>query len=307
MNKIFLPLLCMMLMATSAIAQKTYEPTYFYAFGDMPYEDHQVTPYKRLVQLINDTNPAFSIHVGDTKSGHSYCSDEFYAENLKHLNQFKQPLLYTPGDNEWTDCDREDCGSYNATERLNFLRKTLFMNPSESFGINRIPVISQSSYPSYGQYVENAMWVHKDILFSTVHICGSSNNYLEEGDNSEFIEREAADLFWLKTIFEKAQTDNVRGVVLAFHANVFNNQNNIGYKRLLEELRKLIFEFGKPVLAIYGDTHNFVINQPLRYEGKLLKNFTALQVFGSPNIHLIKVHVDKENDDLFDIEPFYID
>lgn len=54
MNKIFLPLLCMMLMATSAIAQKTYEPTYFYAFGDMPYDEASIPRYNRLVKNINE-------------------------------------------------------------------------------------------------------------------------------------------------------------------------------------------------------------------------------------------------------------
>ncbi len=288
-------------------AQKANNPSYIYAFGDMPYADNQLEKYDKLVKHINITNPDFSIHVGDTKSGSSDCSDDFYKKSLAHFNQFNQPLIYIPGDNEWTDCDRESCGGYDAEERLNYLRKTMFINPNESFGKNKIKVTSQSTMAPYEKYVENAMWKQKEILFSTIHICGSSNNFQEEGDNQEFLEREAADLHWLRTIFKKAAKEKAKGIVIAFHANIFNNQDDDGYRKILAEMKQLIFDFKKPVLAIYGDTHTYVISQPLRYNGHVLTNFTALQVFGSPDIHLVKINMDLKNDKIFDFEPVYFE
>lgn len=307
MNKIFLPLLCMMLMATSAIAQKTYEPTYFYAFGDMPYDEASIPRYNRLVKNINETDPDFTIHVGDTKSGSTLCSNEFYQKTLDHFNGFNKPLIYTPGDNEWTDCDREACGEYDPVERLDVLRRTMFINPTKSFGRQPIDLISQSTLSPYEKYVENVMWKHKDLFISAVHICGSSNNYQEEGDNTEFMEREAAAIDWIKRIFEKATEDNSKGIVIAFHANMFSSQNDPGYTKILAELKQLIRDFKKPVLGIYGDSHRFLISQPLYLDGKLLTNFTALMVFGSADVNYVKISMDMNRNNIFDIEPVYID
>ena len=34
------------------------------------------------------------------------------------FNNFEAPFIYTPGDNEWTDCHRENNGSFDPIERL---------------------------------------------------------------------------------------------------------------------------------------------------------------------------------------------
>lgn len=287
--------------------QKSEEPSYFYAFGDMPYDESHIPRYNRLVKHINDTDPDFTIHVGDTKSGSTLCSDEFYQKTLAHFNRFNKPLIYTLGDNEWTDCDREACGGYDAEERLSFLRNTMFVNPTQSFGKYPIDVISQSTIPPYEKYVENVMWKHKDLLISAVHICGSSNNYQDELDNTEFIEREKAAIDWIKGIFQKASEDGAKGIVIAFHANMFSSQNDPGYINILAELKQQISDFKKPVLGIYGDSHRFLISQPLYLEGELLTNFTALMVFGSSDVNFVKIQMDMGRSNIFDIEPVYVD
>ncbi|XOV93618.1 MAG: metallophosphoesterase [Bacteroidota bacterium] len=307
MNSRYLLSLIPILFLGCTVAQKAEEPSYFYAFGDMPYKEEHVPKYNQLVKQINETDPAFTIHVGDTKSGSTLCTDEFYQKTLAHFNSFNKPLIYTLGDNEWTDCDREACGGYDAEERLSFLRNTMFVNPTQSFGKHPIDVISQSTIPPYEKYVENVMWKHKDILFSTVHICGSSNNLLDEGDNEEFFQREAADIFWLKTIFQKAMQEDTKAFVLAFHANMFTSQDDPGYRKILAELKQLIYDFKKPVLGIYGDSHRFLISQPLYLDGKLLTNFTALMVFGSADVHYVKINMDINRSNIFDIEPVYVD
>ena len=77
----------------------------FAAMGDTPY----VLPgdferFDRLIERINAARPAFTIHVGDIKPGNSRCSDEHFAQISDMFATFNAPLIYTPGDNEWTDC-----------------------------------------------------------------------------------------------------------------------------------------------------------------------------------------------------------
>ncbi len=52
--------------------------------------------------------------------------------------------MYVPGDNEWTDCHRVNNGGYNALERLDFIRRTLF-NVEQSFGQHKMALEHQGS------------------------------------------------------------------------------------------------------------------------------------------------------------------
>src|SRR5262249_34955822 len=46
------------------------------------------------------------VHVGDIHSGKDFCT-EAYDEQIASLwRQFQEPLVYTPGDNEWADCHK---------------------------------------------------------------------------------------------------------------------------------------------------------------------------------------------------------
>ena len=103
------------------------QPFKFIALGDMPYKiPEDFIRYERLISEINKSNPSFSIFIGDTKSGSSPCSDEYNLIVKKYFNQFSSPLIYSIGDNEWTDCHRPLAGAYDPIERLQSLRKTFF-------------------------------------------------------------------------------------------------------------------------------------------------------------------------------------
>src|SRR5690349_6718116 len=81
------------------------------AMGDMPYHLPQdMERFKRLTDQVNQFNPLFSVHVGDIKGGGSLCSDAYFYQMKDMFMQFKGPLILTPGDNDWTDCDRPACG-----------------------------------------------------------------------------------------------------------------------------------------------------------------------------------------------------
>ena len=107
----------------------------FVALGDLPYGAPAVSyaPYRSLIAQINRESPAFSIHVGDFKSGSTPCSNEEFQAQLGHFSLFEKALVYTPGDNEWTDCHRSNNGAHDPLERLGKLRQ-MFFQGGQSLG-----------------------------------------------------------------------------------------------------------------------------------------------------------------------------
>ena len=120
------------------------QPFRFIALGDMPYEvtDAVFGPYNSLIKVINRKAPAFTVHLGDLKGGSTPCSDRALLEQLAFLNSIEGPVLYTPGDNEWTDCHRAKAGGHDPLERLAFIRKTFFANAARSLGRHPMAVES---------------------------------------------------------------------------------------------------------------------------------------------------------------------
>ena len=240
MFKIF-SLLLLMLIASTSQAQ---QPFTFVALGDLPYGSPQnsYAAYRSLIDKINQESPAFSVHVGDFKSGSTHCSDEEFANQLEHFKRFTGALIYTPGDNEWTDCHRSNNGQYDPIERLTALRQRFF-TPGMSLGAKPIPVQNQSvAMPSWSRYIENVRWLNQGVMFATVHIVGSNNN-LESRDiaaNREFFERDAANVAWIQATFEQARLQQASAIVIAFQADVMEtktqwkiSQHFLGFEKAL--------------------------------------------------------------------------
>src|SRR5690348_6541540 len=82
--------------------------------GDVPYSAAQLAAFPGWVRQI-DAAPGVgaTVHLGDIKDGESRCDDAYYARIARLFARFADPLVYTPGDNEWTDCHRPDDGGYN--------------------------------------------------------------------------------------------------------------------------------------------------------------------------------------------------
>src|SRR5262245_42357997 len=108
-------------------------------WGDVPYSaDQQTVGVPNLIADMNRNSLAFTVHDGDLKQGSgSPCDDALYVRSLGYLNSLRAPAMYTPGDNEWTDCDRPSNGGFNSLERLNHIRDTMFATPL-TFGQRRI-------------------------------------------------------------------------------------------------------------------------------------------------------------------------
>jgi hypothetical protein len=114
-------------------------------WGDLPYSPEQVmSGVPNLVSDMNRQKLAFTVHDGDIKAGGDRCDQPVYDQFEVFLNSLKAPALYTPGDNEWTDCDHPAAGAYDSEERLALIRATFFDRPF-SFGQRRLRVEQQDA------------------------------------------------------------------------------------------------------------------------------------------------------------------
>ncbi len=298
---LFSVLLCLGLFSASAFSQSFT----FVALGDLPYGPDATAGarYRTLITKINQLKPSFSIHVGDFKDGQSICSDEVFALQKKYFDSFESALIYTPGDNEWTDCNRLSNGSYDPLERLDKLR-TLFFRPDLSLGQTPIALTNQPrTMPRFSTYVENQRWQQSKTLFVTVHIVGSNNRFdpVDPRAQAEFLARDSANIAWIKDAFELAHDQDFASIVFAFQADVLRQDVSDVKQALLAGFETSIGEtllpeaakFKKPVLIIHGDTHRFKFDQIFSVDVKDLNNVYRLEVPGDKVIGAVVVKVDE--------------
>jgi hypothetical protein len=288
------------LTATSAFA----EPFTIVTLGDTAYgKPEEVYPqYEALIATINAEKPELVIHVGDTKSGSTPCSDEVLDKQLSYLNSFAAPLLYSPGDNEWTDCHREKAGKFDPLERLNRIRTTYFAAPTKSFGQTKLDVTSQAAEG----YPENAMMIHKDVAFIVVHVPGSNNNFEIRDPKAvaEFFTRDAADVKWINASFASAK--DAKAIVIGMQANMFEFDWNAekdetwlrhsGFLNIGNAIIENAAKFGKPVLLVYGDSHTYSSGRPFPTKAP---NVISLQVPGEKQMDAVEVTIDTATTGVF--------
>jgi hypothetical protein len=280
------------------------EPFTFAALGDAPYgpPEEVYKPYEALIGAINAKAPDLVIHVGDTKSGSTPCSNEILAQQLVFMNSFSAPTLYTPGDNEWTDCYREKAGKFDPLERLAHIRTKYFGDGKKSFGKTKIDLTSQVAEG----LPENARMTHKDVMFVTTHIVGSNNNFEVRDPKAatEFFTRDKANVAWIKESF--AAGKDAKALVIAIQANMFEFDWNpfddetflrhSGFTNVGNTLMEEAVKFGKSVLLIYGDSHVYRNSRPFPTKAP---NVAALEVPGDKQMHAVEVTVDTTTSGVF--------
>lgn len=299
----------------AAEAQGRFE---FVALGDMPYKIPDDYPkFDRLIAAINAAKPAFSIHVGDIKSGGSPCSDENFRKVSDQFATFEQPLVYTPGDNEWTDCHRSQAGGFDPLERLAKVRQMFFADPAHSLGRAKMPVESQAQAmpDKYAKYVENARFAVNGVLFATAHVVGSNNNF-EPGKPEtamEHFERDAANVAWIDDTFRKARETNAKAVVLAWQADVQDILQKwptmpraSGFVKTVQAVERGAKSFNRPILVIHGDEHEFQISRFLDTSKKPMPNVLRLEVMGETHVHAVRVLVDPDSAGVFGFVPLIV-
>ena len=286
-----------------AAAAACAQPFSFIALGDQPYGPpaQSYPPYRALIDRINQLAPAFSVHVGDFKAGSALCSDEEFANQLAHFQRYTGAVVYTPGDNDWTDCHRTNNGPYNPLERLAALRQRFFTE-GRSLGQQPIALENQSRLmPAHARYIENQRWQQQGVVFATLHIVGSNNNFeiRDPAAVAEFFDRDAANAAWLAAAFDQARRVDAQALVLAFQADVFEPRasyddfpNWSGFQRIIVgTLLPQAQRWGRPVLVIHGDSHQFRVDQPFTLDRKPLPNVTRLIVPGERDVRAVRVSV----------------
>jgi hypothetical protein len=211
---------------------------------------------------------------------------------------FDKPLIYTPGDNEWTDCHRKNNGPYDPLERLQKIRG-LFFSSDQSLGRHPITLEPQSAHPAFRAFPENRRWSVENISFATVHMVGSNNNDQPELPSSiEFTLRNEANIAWMKETFALARNQNNKAIVFAMQADTFYDPSKppeSGFSEWLAVFRQEMSNWKKPVLLIQGDSHGFKVDHPLKGKGAGLDLVQRLVVPGAQLTDAVVIEVDTEN------------
>jgi len=293
----------------SCTERENHDKFEFVVVADTAYKVPKDYPaYDKLIARINQEDPAFSIHLGDVFSGQTNCGEGNLARVKADFDKFENPVVYTPGDNEWTDCHGEASGSYDPLERLANLRK-LFFNTKTSLGQEKLALETQAS--TGAGLAENALWQKGDVLFATLHIVGSNNGLKDEGATkikAEYASRNEANKSWLKKIFEQVDERGAKALVLAYHANMFAEPASPdGFKDIRMLIGQYGEEYGKPVLLVHGDHHQFIVDRPyLAPAGKAPgAKIIRLQTYGWPDAKAVKIHVDTSTEGVFSFRPIY--
>lgn len=312
-------------LATTSERERGKGPYAIGLWGDLPYSDAQKEGVTRLIADMNSQKLAFSVHDGDLKAGtNSLCDDALYFQSLSYFNALEAPAAFTPGDNDWTDCDRPSNGGFNSLERLNRERQ-IFFSTKFSFGQRQLTQEVQAA-----PFVENRRWTVGNVTYATLNIQGSCNNLCDIApDPAEYAARNAANIAWMKETFQVAKNRKSAAVMFISQANPGWDENDPkrapmrnpttlvqtdgqpdGFKDFLLALRDEVIAFRKPVSYVHGDSHYYRIDKPfLDTLGRRLENFTRVETFGNNpsngtnDVQWVKVTVDSRNREVFSYQP----
>jgi len=313
-------------------------------WGDVPYSDIQATTgVPNLIADMNAQKLAFTVHNGDLKAGNSTpgsvtpttCDNALYTQSLGYFNALKAPAAFTPGDNDWTDCDRPSNGGFNSRERLDYQRQ-LFFSTKYSLGQRRLvqevqkaPLCLSENDTAVG-CVENRRWTVGKVTYVTLNIQGSCNNLCDTApDPEEYTARNAANIAWMRETFQQAKARNSVAVMIISQGSpgwdlsdgtraplrdprtlAQTDGQPDGFQTFLLALRKEVVAFAKPVAYVHGDSHYYRIDKPfLDEQGRRLENFTRVETFGNnaPNgnndVNWVKVTVNPTSREVFSYQP----
>ncbi|WP_256795676.1 metallophosphoesterase [Terrabacter sp. Ter38] len=277
---------------------------HFAVIGDVPYGDAQVAAFPRWVGQINATpDLSFTIHVGDIKNGSSTCTNEYFSMIRTQFDRFTTPLVYTPGDNEWTDCHRTNNGTYDPLERLAAVRSTFFPRAGHTLGAD-MTVASQAA----AGFPENVSFRRQGVDIATLHVVGSNNGLLpwpELGFTSPTARQVAEEqartdnaVAQVRSAFAGARQRHDRAVALFLQADMFDPTyavtwaDNSAFQPLVRELVEQSNTFDGEVYLFNGDSHVYNSDRPLATGSRWLDfygvrgsadNLTRVTVDGSSN------------------------
>ncbi|MDF1482598.1 hypothetical protein [Extensimonas sp. H3M7-6] len=242
------------------------DPFTMAVIGDVPYgtsptDTAQSTALPAYLKALDtDADVSMALHVGDIHSGSQYCTQDYDKSIFTAFSALKHPLVYAPGDNEWTDCHKakEGGGSYNSAtgaidykldangnpidyasgdplKNLDLVRSIFFAQPGKTLG-GSMSVHTQAAefdpqYPTDKNYVENVWFENSGVLVFTLNMPGGSNNdtdpwygapAMSDAQKQEVANRTAADLRWIDTAFNRAVANQNYAVVIQLQADMWD-------------------------------------------------------------------------------------
>lgn len=308
-------------------------------WGDLPYSTLQASVgVPNLIADMNAQRLRFTVHDGDLKAGsNSLCDDNLYYQALGYFNALKGAAMFTPGDNDWVDCDRPSNGGFNSLERLDRERALFFSTP---FSLGQRPLRQEvQTVPSClglngaAACVENRRWTLGRVTYVTLNVQGSCNNLCDTAPNpAEWAARNAANIAWLRESFAAAKARGAVAVMLISQANPgwdlsdptrapLRDPKTLaetdgapdGFRDFLLALRDEVVAFRRPVVYVHGDSHYHRIDKPfLDAAGLRLENFTRVETFGdnagngNNDVHWVKVAVDPRSREVFSFQAMIV-
>lgn len=207
---------------------------------------------------------------------------------------------------------------------LGLIRKVFFSKP-QSVGGRTMPLVRQPDVSTFKDTLENTRWEKGGVVFATISVPGSGNGLMiqSEARATEAVARNRANVEWLKATFAEAKARDAKAVVIALQASMFldghgdefsgkqlRGGNEGAFYFVALAIRDLSERFGKPVLVINGDFHDFIVDRPFMVSQGEVKppryaNITRLQVYGAPELKAVKVGVDTDTPWVFSFSPLY--
>jgi len=142
--------------------------------------------------------------------------------------------------------------------------------------------------------------------------------------DAEYLERNAANVAWMRQSFDLATRSGSRAIMIVAQADPrFENtwpayvqqrymleglglkspetRRATGFDEFLAALERETVAFGKPVVYVHGDTHIFRVDKPLfgSTSRRIIENFTRVETIGYPDTHWVRAIVDPKEPNVF--------
>ncbi|MEQ1774687.1 MAG: hypothetical protein ABL891_12975, partial [Burkholderiales bacterium] len=145
-------------------------------------------------------------------------------------------------------------------------------------------------------FPEHARWEYGGVMFATLNVPGGDNNARLPTESTVRTKRVNE---WITDTFRAARAQSRGAVVLAMQANPWTFAGNArkNYLEILSTVARETQQFAGEVLLIHGDTHRYRMDNPLTdpRSGRALRNFTRIEVFGSPTVNWARITIKQEN------------
>lgn len=286
----------LLLLAAVTLVAQADDRLSFAVWGDMPYSRVERELAVDLLAEQSRQPLAFSLHIGDLKSGNQPCDDALFADRQALLAHSRHPLVLMPGDNDWLDCARASAGGHDPFERLAALRQRFFTAPTP------FPLQRQAAAP------ENTRWIGHGVLFVGVNLPGSP---LPDNAAAQALRRHVLD--WLDEAAALADLQTVRATVIAFHAHpgfAAHGRGGMSVRHawFLDRLVAWAKHDRRPLLLIHGDTHTYRVDKPLvdPATGERFEHVTRLESHGSPWLGWTRVDVLPSSAEPFRFQPYLL-